>query len=466
MYCSGFGIVRRKLRVYNGDTVQALGRFYRRFPVLHIFLLLAVLPPAGIFGQPENAEDGGLVVISSLSGSESETAETLARNITDTLELSLRLAAGARVERADFLSPHESLDQARLYYDQVSAGRAVFGTVEPHPEGGYTVRAGLWRSDRGAEAREQEYRVRSVLEIFDVADRIALDLASQIAGRELSFGRVVIENSRDLPEYSIYVDGILAARNVRELRVLSGEREIVIARPGAVSDEVVTRRKVRVPADGSVRVTLEPTETGEAAQPAQGDDSREAAETPEQAIDGGARSGLFQVSFNPMGFLQFGPIFEASLRAWGETYLGASIRLSGLGLAYHLVNMDFEESYSVSLLSFGPALNSTSLFEYSDTPHRFYFSTYLGADFGGGSGSDGVGDWEDEWFSVIPAIGGGHRWRTGRGFFVNLGLMAGAVIGVTYHWYYTAEPDLLYDQGDTWSFPFFMLEISLGRESR
>ena len=185
------------------------------------------------------------------------TAEALARNITNTLELSLRLAAAARVELADFIFPHLSLARARYYYEEVGAAQAIYGSIARAPEGGYLVTAGLWTSDRPDAPSSREYRVERVPDVFDVADEIAIEIASEVVGRDLSFGTVRIDNTDWLPGYGVYVDGNLVARNQREVRVLAGTRQVIIARPGELGDEPLQTFSVAVPADQTVSVTLE-----------------------------------------------------------------------------------------------------------------------------------------------------------------------------------------------------------------
>ncbi len=228
------------------------------------------------------------------------TAEALARNITNTLELSLRLAAASRIELADFIFPHVSLERARYYYEEVGAAKAVYGSVARAPEGGYRVTTALWTSDRPDAPSTREYRVERVLDVFDVANEIAIQIASEVVGRDLSFGTVRIENANWLPGYGVYVDGNLVARNQREVRVLAGTRQVIIARPGELGDEPLQTFSVAVPADQTVPVTLEsPAE--ESVDDADGPPSPATADTTEATAATLQRTGRLVVETAPDG---------------------------------------------------------------------------------------------------------------------------------------------------------------------
>ncbi|MDZ7852655.1 MAG: hypothetical protein U5L98_08430 [Halomonas sp.] len=188
------------------------------------------------------------------------------------------------------------------------------------------------------------------------------------------------------------------------------------------------------------------------AQPADGDTGRDAADP-----------GSGYVLLNPLGFLQFGPILEGGFRVAGETYVGAHLRFSGMGVLYHVINTDFgSDESSVSPLSIGPAVTFHTLLPYTDTSNRFYAGGALGMDFGWSSGTDSVGDWEARWRSIVLATNFGHRWRNPSGFFINVGLIAGFAVGIESNWNYVDEPDDLQDDGTETTF-YGMLEFSLGR---
>ncbi|MFW5786371.1 MAG: PEGA domain-containing protein [bacterium] len=220
-------------------------------------IVLSPIADATLLPGPENGGPEAPGTGVDKEDSDADTVAALARTITNTLELSLRLAAASRVELADFIFPHVSLDRARYYYEEVGAAKAVYGSIAAAPEGGYRITAGLWTSDVPDAPSRREYRVESVPNVLDVADEIAIAIASEVVGRDLSFGTVRIDNTDRLPRYGVYVDGNLIARNQREVRVLAGTREVIVARPGELGDEPIQIFSVTVPQGRTVAVTLE-----------------------------------------------------------------------------------------------------------------------------------------------------------------------------------------------------------------
>ncbi|MFP4485043.1 MAG: PEGA domain-containing protein, partial [Spirochaetaceae bacterium] len=224
--------------------------------IVLVHLFVAVQMPAQDRREEGDRRQEGPLVLSPFAGPESGTAAALAENITRSLDVSLRLAADSSVDFADFILPHVAFDRAEIYYDKVQASRAVFGTVTAEDEG-YVVRAGLWTADDAGRPETREYRVESALEVFEVADRLAVEIASAVVGRELAFGTVRVTNADALPAFAVYVDGNLTARNSADVRVLAGERRVIVARPGELGDEPVQQFDLTVPPDDRVSVTLD-----------------------------------------------------------------------------------------------------------------------------------------------------------------------------------------------------------------
>ncbi|MFW5729258.1 MAG: hypothetical protein ACOCYG_06295, partial [Spirochaetota bacterium] len=206
--------------------------------IVLVHLFVAVQMPAQDRREEGDRRQEGPLVLSPFAGPESGTAAALAENITRSLDVSLRLAADSSVDFADFILPHVAFDRAEIYYDKVQASRAVFGTVTAEDEG-YVVRAGLWTADDAGRPETREYRVESALEVFEVADRLAVEIASAVVGRDLTFGTIHVTNADALPAFAVYVDGNLTARNSADVRVLAGERRVIVARPGELGDEPV-----------------------------------------------------------------------------------------------------------------------------------------------------------------------------------------------------------------------------------
>ena len=169
----------------------------------------------------------------------------------------MRMTGTLTVERADFLTPTRAFDRARRYYRQTGADGAGFGSISSVPGGGYKIDLEVWNASKANAAPTQVVRtITNVLDSFDIADEISLEVASTVVGRKLSEGTLVVENVGQLPSYSVYADGHLLGRNKNEFRLLTGERKIIIAKPGSLGDEPLATFQVDIAQDKTVTIAL------------------------------------------------------------------------------------------------------------------------------------------------------------------------------------------------------------------
>lgn len=230
-------------------------------PVVVLIGLLSVLS-FPVCGQPPANRSKPLVVITALSAPSHETvAEELARTVTANIDLIMSLSGSVRVQRADFLSPTTALDRAIRYYEQTEAQIAVYGSVTPKTDGGYDISLELWKASV-PQGRPVAFRksIGSVLSSFEASDQLSLEVGSNVVGRQLSEGTLVVENLGDIKQYSVYADGQLLGRNKPSFRVLTGKRKIVVAKPGEVGDVPIQSFGIEITEGATSVVRLTPSE--------------------------------------------------------------------------------------------------------------------------------------------------------------------------------------------------------------
>lgn len=210
-----------------------------RFPVVLVLVALATTVTPLAFADSSPARAATRIVLTDLaSPPDDAVAQKLASTITSSLDLVMQMTGTLTVQRADFLTPQLSFDRARQYYRQAGADGAVFGSISPVPGGGYKIDIEVWNAAKAGEAPTQVVRtITNVLTSFDIADEISLEVASTVVGRKLSEGTLVVEGVGTLPSYSVYADGHLLGRDKNEFRLLTGERTIIVAKPGTLGDE-------------------------------------------------------------------------------------------------------------------------------------------------------------------------------------------------------------------------------------
>lgn len=181
------------------------------------------------------------------------------------------------------------------------------------------------------------------------------------------------------------------------------------------------------------------------------------------------------VLVNLLGIVQFGPIIEGEFKINPNMVVGPHLRLSGLGLLYHLVVAapDWGDVDEVSMSSMAVGATFKYFAHSKNSPHRFYLGGSLEYGWGSSKGDVDVGD--DEWtadHAYIAILSNfGYRWRYESGFFLNVGALAGVAINTKDEWYYSFEggpppgdPDYGIHRGDGGTVLAGMLEVSFGKE--
>ena len=159
------------------------------------------------------------------------------------------------------------------------------------------------------------------------------------------------------------------------------------------------------------------------------------------------------LQFNPLGFVQFGPIIQAEIAVAPSFVLFPHARFAGLGLLSHL-SVDYDE-FDVSSMAFGGGFRVLP----GSGKHRPYVGALV--EYGWGTGQDSGSDYYNAAkyrHSYVSVIGnGGFRWRFNK-LIMQAGAYAGAVIEIE-----DVRTDVDVDYGNDVLF-IAMLEFAIGFE--
>ena len=148
------------------------------------------------------------------------------------------------------------------------------------------------------------------------------------------------------------------------------------------------------------------------------------APAPAAAADGNGELGRFEFDFNPLGFLQFGPLVNAGVRLGPVTYIDLHGRWSYAGALYWVL-----EDADVQPESFGLGVRVNNVFKLPGSMHAWYLGALFESTWGKATYEDdtwtGTGTYERTWRGYVLAANGGFRWRFQSGFYMNLGLILG-----------------------------------------
>ncbi|MEP2772568.1 MAG: hypothetical protein ABJH05_10490 [Fulvivirga sp.] len=172
---------------------------------------------------------------------------------------------------------------------------------------------------------------------------------------------------------------------------------------------------------------------------------------------------LPQSSFNinPLGLLQFGPIFQYEGKVGGQTYLVPYFRYAYAGLVTHAVWTEFDENSELSPGTFALGLGVKSFAQ--NEGNSIYYGAFLDFSRTKVNYSVGFSDETEEIstdLGVVPNFG--YRWRSDRKIYFSLGLYSGLVFTLKDEERYVSDNELFASYSETTFFA--MLEFSIGWE--
>ncbi len=163
-------------------------------------------------------------------------------------------------------------------------------------------------------------------------------------------------------------------------------------------------------------------------------------------------------NFNPLGFLQLGPIIQYEKRMSTNTVFAPYFRYAYLGLLTHIIWTGFDDG-RLSPATFGIGAGVKGFAE--EAGNSMYYGAFL--DYNVAKANYDIGEYYEtqEKYSGLAVVSNvGYRWRKASGNYVNLGLFAGAAFTLKDEERYVNTGEL-YDSYSTTTI-FAMLELSFG----
>lgn len=166
-------------------------------------------------------------------------------------------------------------------------------------------------------------------------------------------------------------------------------------------------------------------------------------------------------NINPLGLLQFGPIFQYEGRVGERLYITPYFRYAYAGVLTHLLWTGFEEESALSPASAGVGFGLKSFA--ASTGNTWYYGGAL--DIHWTKANYDIGEeyeTEEKGIGLAPVFNVGHRWRSDHKTYVNVGLFAGVGFPLNQEERYVGTGELESTGGETTIFAMF--ELSFGWE--
>ncbi len=171
----------------------------------------------------------------------------------------------------------------------------------------------------------------------------------------------------------------------------------------------------------------------------------------------------FALSFNPLGFVQFGPVINAEFGIREDFVINTHVRVSLLGMLTYVAKYHADGLDDLGGIAFGGGVIKF----FGERIHKPYVGILLEYDH-----SSAVYAMYEQWEwsqvdqTIVFIFNGGYRFRFDGGLFINTGAYLGAATGI-YEWEYADPYYGAYEntpRTGTSLTPFGMLEVSLGIE--
>lgn len=204
-------------------------------------LLIAVLIAASLSPLPVSAEDvaaSGKPRVAvfgflNLTGDSAFTIPT--ETATENITFSLRLLNRYETVATDMILRDLSDTRLAQYCALNGLDFILYGTLTRNPDGRQSYELSIFDRKKGRTTVRETAQGESVMDVFDVADRLSVSVLGSIIGRRLSFGSIRLENANKQVEFDAFIDGVAVPSGGGAIdRVPEGSHSVRLVRKGDV----------------------------------------------------------------------------------------------------------------------------------------------------------------------------------------------------------------------------------------
>lgn len=215
-----------------------------------VFLHLGVAQEGpDLIDEPESLRVPRIGVARVFGGDEDARLSAVAESLTDTVELNLRLLGRYEVHRLD--APELAVGDIQgqtAWAAEVAAEElldyVLLGTATAD-ELAISIELSIFDRQEDARTVDAAERVESIFDLFDAADEVTTTLLSAFSGEIIVFGTLSIQPDRP-GSYTVLIDGAEIGVNIREQRVLAGNRVIEITQDRIFDTYIIHSETVSV----------------------------------------------------------------------------------------------------------------------------------------------------------------------------------------------------------------------------
>ncbi len=190
-------------------------------------LILLLLMPQFLFAQ------SGLkprISVFPLENQEKDLQiEVISRNIQKTIEFNLKMINKYNIIQNAITEYPNSNSWLLAYCEKNNIDDLIFGKAVMQSSGSIIIEMSVFNRHKAAITLTKSETAETVFEIFEAADKLAVEMMGSFSGMHIGFGDLKFINNGDKGKYSVYIDNVFAGEDIEDFpKVLYGERHIKI----------------------------------------------------------------------------------------------------------------------------------------------------------------------------------------------------------------------------------------------
>lgn len=219
-----------------------------------VFLSVVFCTVAAMSAVAQNLPRVGVAPL--FSTTEDVRTDVLAFTISQTIRVNLDLLGGYEIQWI----PVALRDRTPADLD-ASASRnrldnIVFGSISQPDERTTQFEVALYDRREGAIIYDNAWRITSVFDVFNTADRVVEAMLGQFSDEPLDLGWLAINNTGTSGDYRVYVNDTFLGTDLTRIRILSGSHLVRVEQTRMFGRYVVSEDRVRVPENGTGRLEI------------------------------------------------------------------------------------------------------------------------------------------------------------------------------------------------------------------
>ncbi len=237
------------------------GRPLKRILVLTVAVLISGPLAAQQEGQRTEQRLDRIAVIPFVNTTEVEQWDHLARDMTETVRLTLALGARFDVVDPDTSGIDPYAPEGPLELRRIAEARridgAVIGRISELDNGRVELETSVWSNLTGQIIGSERREAFGSFDILDAADELVSLTTSALLGYRVDFGGIVFSPSRNDVEYSVSIDGTAVGETVGSIpQVLVGQRRIDISVMVAGREQLVYSAERRIRPGEAIEISF------------------------------------------------------------------------------------------------------------------------------------------------------------------------------------------------------------------